>query len=90
MEMETLAHAWSAGATCWMACAEGPYTKGMKRGRECNYRLNLAMDTLIATRGRDFPMARLAERLRCPRCGSRRVRVVWNFPSVGQSRAAAF
>jgi len=33
------------------------------------------MATLICTRGRAFPLARLAERLRCPRCGSRHVAV---------------
>jgi hypothetical protein len=40
------------------------------------------METLVCTRGRDFPIARLAERLRYPRCKSRRVRVVWKYPSA--------
>lgn len=89
MQIETLGEAWDAGVGAWMACAWGPHTKSaMKRGRECTYRLVLDMPTLVATRGRDFPVARLAERLRCPACGSRLVRVVWNFPGAGARQAA--
>ncbi|RVJ38498.1 hypothetical protein CN180_22190 [Sinorhizobium medicae] len=44
------------------------------------------MLTLVATRGRDFPMAMLASRLRCPRCGSRMVSVVFMPPSEGDRR----
>lgn len=71
-----------------MACAWGPYTGGSwyQRGRECDYRKDLDLETLLCTRGRNFPMAHLASRLRCPRCGSRKVRVVWNFP--GRENAA--
>lgn len=66
-----------------MACAYGPYTKSaMKRGRECNYRQDLDLMTLIATRGGSFPIALLSQRLKCPRCGSRLIRVVWSFPPV--------
>jgi hypothetical protein len=41
-----------------------------KHERECGYRAQLVVKTLTATRGRDFPLARLAEPLRCPRCGA--------------------
>ena len=47
--------------------------KGLKHKRECGYRAELDMETLECTRGRGFPLARLAERLRCPRCGRRKV-----------------
>lgn len=30
--------------------------------------------------GRDSPMARLESRLKCPRCGSRRVRLAFSVP----------
>jgi hypothetical protein len=89
MQTETLGDAWAYSATVWIACAFGPYTKGMKRGRECVYRGKLDMETLVCTRGRDFPIARLAQRLRCPRCGSREVRVVWDFPAEPRLNAAA-
>ena len=60
----------------------------MKRGREYSFNQDLDMMTLVATRGGDFHMARLAERLRCPRCGSRHIRVVWIFPdSMFRQRA---
>jgi DNA-directed RNA polymerase subunit RPC12/RpoP len=43
--------------------------------RECSYRRELDMETLVWTRGRAFPLSRLESRLRCPRCGSRYVLV---------------
>lgn len=86
MEIETLGDALAHDMRVWMACAFGPYTKGLQRGRECNFRLNLDLETLVATRGRDFPVARLGERLRCRRCGSRAIRVVWQVPE-GRARA---
>jgi hypothetical protein len=86
MEIETLGDAWTHGLKAKMACAYGN-REGLKSIRECTYRLDLNMETLIATRGRDFPIARLAERLRCPRCGSRQIRVIWDLPSQGDRRA---
>lgn len=89
MQIETLGDAYTHSARDWMACAWGPMTEGYKRKRECHYRKDLDMETLLCTRGRDFPIARLAQRLRCPRCGSRDVRVVWNFPPVDYTKTAA-
>jgi hypothetical protein len=31
----------------------------------------LDLETLVCTRGRDFPITRIAQRLRCPSCGCR-------------------
>ena len=55
--------------------------EGMKHRRPCGYRKYLDLETLVCTRGRDFPLARIAERLRCPRCGCRRVAVMFGPPS---------
>ena len=55
--------------------------------RECVYRHELDMATLVCTRGRDLPLARLAERLRCPQCGSREVSVMYDPPANLQTRA---
>ncbi len=52
----------------------------MKSARACTYRRELDMATLVATRGRDFPLAGLESRLRCPRCGSRRIAVMFDVP----------
>ena len=55
---------------------------GMHRHRECIYRAELDMETLVWTRGRDFPLSRLESRLKCPRCGSRQVALLFTVPSV--------
>jgi hypothetical protein len=86
MLVETLGEAWSLGWRVHMRCAK-PTREGMKSVRECIFRCELDMETLVCTRGRAFPLARLAERLRCPRCGSRQVAVVYHAPS-GVHRAA--
>jgi hypothetical protein len=52
--------------------------------RECTYRVELDVESLVWTRGRDFPINRLAERLRCPRCGSRYVRVLFDPPPASR------
>lgn len=51
--------------------------EGLKHRRDCNFRRELDLETLVCTRGRAFPLGRLAERLRCPRCGCRRVAVMF-------------
>jgi hypothetical protein len=68
MSVETLGEAFSAGWRVTVRCAWGP-RDGMKRVRECVYGGELDLQTLVWTRGRDFPIARLESRLKCPRCG---------------------
>ena len=80
MEIETLGDALTYSVAAVMACAYGN-REGLKSIRQCSFRKELDMETLVCTRGRDFPMAMLCERLRCPRCGSRKVRLMWKFPS---------
>lgn len=72
-----------------MWCAHGPQTQGMKRGRECQFSAKLDMMTLVATRGRNFPISWLGTRLKCPRCGSTSIRILWDFPSQPKPNAAA-
>jgi len=52
----------------------------MKTRRECVYRYELDLETLVWTRGPNFPISRLESRLMCPRCGSRRVVLVFSTP----------
>jgi hypothetical protein len=54
----------------------------MKRVRVCIYSAELDLPTLVWTRGREFPLSMLGSRLKCPRCGSRRVRVAFAVPPV--------
>jgi DNA-directed RNA polymerase subunit RPC12/RpoP len=80
MGIETIGEAWSLGWTLTMRCTWGK-REGMKSIRACNYRRQLDMETLVCTRGRDFPLSGLDTRLRCPRCGSRRVAVMFSPPT---------
>jgi hypothetical protein len=88
MEIGTLGDAWERGVTAWMACAHGK-REGLKTKRECMYRCELDMETLVCTRGRDFPLVKLGQCLRCLRCGSREVRVVFRFPGDRDTKTAA-
>jgi hypothetical protein len=49
----------------------------------------LDLQTLVCTRGRDFPLAQIAEMLRCPRCGCRRVAVMFGPPTNSEVGKAA-
>ena len=51
---------------------------------EVRYRKQLDLETLICTRGPNFPLSRLEGRLMCPACGNRRVTVVFEPPSNAQ------
>lgn len=89
MEIETLGDAFTHSVKVKMYCAEGPHTGGMKRGRECHFSSELDTMTLVATRGRKFPIAWLGTRLRCPRCESLNIRVRLIFPSEHKPNSAA-
>jgi hypothetical protein len=79
--VETIAEAYDQGWRVTVRFAWGP-REGMKRRQECVYGGELDMLTLVWTRGRDFPLGLLESRLRCPRCGSRRVRVAFTVPAT--------
>ena len=80
MAIETLGEAWIVGWRLHMRYLDDG-REGLKHRRRCDYRTELHLETLVCTRGRDFPLARLAERLRCPRCGCRQVAVMFSPPS---------
>ena len=79
-EVETLGMERSLGWRVHMRCAQG-YREGMKSIRRCIYRKQLDLDTLVATRGPNFPLSRLESRLMCPACGSRSITVVFEPPT---------
>ena len=81
MAVETLGEAWRLGWKLTARCAFGN-RDGMKSIRECIYRAPLDMQTLVWTRGPNFPLSRLESRLMCPECGSRRVTVLFEVPKV--------
>ena len=54
----------------------------MKSIRECVYRTELDMETLVWTRVEHSRSSTLKSRLKCPRCGSRRVILLFDIPKV--------
>lgn len=80
MQIETLGDAWAHSVKIKMRCAYGKHD-GMKTIRECQFTADLDVMTLVCTRGRDMPVTFLQERMRCPRCGSRKVRLMLVMPS---------
>lgn len=67
MGIETIGEAFSLG---WRVVAR--WARGREDGptsqssRECTYRRELDLETLVCTRGRAFPLSRLESRLRLP------------------------
>jgi hypothetical protein len=82
MSIETIGEAHSLG---WRVIARCAYSRGdgpsSKSSRECIYRKELDMETLVWTRGRTFPLSRLESRLSCPQCGSRQIVVLFDPPA---------
>jgi hypothetical protein len=83
MEVETLGVARSLGWKVHMHCANG-FRESTGSMRRCVYRTQLDLETLVATRGPNFPLSRLESRLICPACGNRRVTVVFEPSSNAQ------
>lgn len=86
-EIETIGQAWNAGWQISARCVHGKVDNGQS-ARKCDWKYGLDLMTLVATRGRDFPLARVAERLRCPRCGCRDISVLYHVPAIGPRESA--
>ncbi|HEY5305687.1 MAG TPA: hypothetical protein VIJ52_03335 [Pseudolabrys sp.] len=81
MTVETIGDAYSASWRVRIRCNWGK-RDGMKSIRPCVEGADLDLQTLVWTRGRDFPLARLESRMKCPKCGSRRVVILFDVPKV--------
>jgi hypothetical protein len=79
-DVETLGDPFSAGWRITMRCLDDS-REGLKHKRRYGSRTELDLKSLVATRGRDFPIARIAERLRCPQCGCRHVGMIFSPPA---------
>jgi hypothetical protein len=77
--IETIGEALQLGWTVIARCAAGK-REAMKSHRECGKRSDLDLETLVWTRGAEFPLSRLESRLKCPRCGSRNVALIFGVP----------
>jgi len=65
MEVETLGAARSLGWTARTRRQQG-YRGGVKSMRRRLHRKQFDLDTLVCTRGPNFPLSRLESRLMCP------------------------
>jgi hypothetical protein len=90
MTSPTLGEAWRNGWRLRVRCfwlAPGPKSGPGRNQVQCETSAELDLKTLVWTRGELFPSDQLEGRLKCPRCGSRRVTVVFEIP--GRPKAAS-
>jgi DNA-directed RNA polymerase subunit RPC12/RpoP len=80
MTVETIGDAYSLARRVIARCSRGKEDH-RTHTRECSHRREVDIETLVWTRGRDFPLSRLESRLRCPRCGSRSIVVMFQPPT---------
>jgi hypothetical protein len=78
---EALSHGWRVTARCI-----GGVEDDRRSRRACIYRRELDLETLVWTRGPNFPLSRLESRVMCPRCGSRQVSLLFTIPREPQVR----
>ena len=86
--VETLGEAWSLSWRVFVRCLDDG-REGLKHKRTCGYQKHLDMETLVVTRGRGYPIARVAQVLRCPRCGCREMSVMFDPPANHQTNPHA-
>ena len=90
MTSSTLGEAWRNGWRLRVRCfwlAPGPKSSHGRSQVQCETSAELDIKTLVWTRGDLFPLDQLEGRLKCPRCGSRRVTVMFDIP--GRPQAAS-
>ena len=88
MQVETVGEALTAGWRVHARCLGGIVDNGRSTAK-CHHQAELNLETLAWTRGRDMLLAGLRERLMCPRCGNRRVNLVFEPPSVAKRAPVA-
>jgi hypothetical protein len=80
MTMTTLGDALDAGWRLRAKC-EGVTYIDTKLFGGCNEKVELDMRTPVWTRGAASKLTQLPERLKCPKCGSQRMRLVYEVPT---------
>jgi hypothetical protein len=85
---QTLGAAFLAGLQVHAMCRRGNRI-GIVKVEPCGYDAMLELESLIWTRGAKYPCWRLAQRLKCPRCGGMSIEVAWvpgTSPAARRSR----
>src|ERR1700731_4206166 len=88
MAVLTLGEAWKLGWRVRARCLWGgpdPHSRHNRISIECDTTVRVDMETLVWTRGHNFPLDQLSSRLKCPKCGERRVQVYFEgtWPTKG-------
>lgn len=73
MTISTIGEAINAGWRVFASC-------------DCGSVCEMERQTLLWRSGRGMPLALLKDRLRCPVCGERNVKVTWTLPSTPQPK----
>jgi hypothetical protein len=90
MAVQTLGEAWQLGWRVRARCLWGgpdTHSRHKRIAIECDTTIELDMATLVWTRGSKFPLDQLHDRLKCPKCGERRVKVYFEVPGEPKARA---
>jgi hypothetical protein len=78
--MAILGESLDLGRKLRVYCREGKGS-AMKKHRACTASIDADLETLVRTRGRDFPIGWLSTRVKCPRCHSRHVVIAFEPPA---------
>lgn len=80
MAVTTMGAAWALG---WKATARclGKLRDKPKDTRDCTFTCDLDMNTLVMSKGPNFPLEMLQVRMICPRCGGRDIAIMYQPPS---------
>jgi hypothetical protein len=91
MPIHTLGEAWKLDWRVRVRCRViGPHHKrGHRDGVHCDTTEVLDMKTLMWTRGAGMALDLLAERLRCPICGNRKIQVIFDIPNQPSIKKAS-
>lgn len=69
-------------------CHGGMIDLGPKSHKRCDWKHEFDMMTLLAAKGRKFPICDLAFKLRCPRCGILGLRLMFGIPGTHNRKEA--
>ena len=80
MAIETLGEAWNFSWRVYMRCIRARNEAVKHQKHSCDFAAELDLETLVCTRGRAFPLSMLQTRLKCPRCGTSHISVLYQPP----------
>jgi hypothetical protein len=85
--IETIGEAHDLGWKLRVYC-RASRREGLKSIRGCIAYIDVDLSTLVWTRGREFLVSRLGDRMKCVRCGSRQVSIALEPPPAAARQKA--